>query len=108
MRICLFTFSETVFFFLILLIRSMRSFAFITSNMKSGRLSRSSYIRATQSSRCCGVAETVTSQNRFKREKTTTPLFAARWRCNRSHDVAHGHLAIPRYHLWQYLSPFSS
>ncbi|GBN85357.1 hypothetical protein AVEN_71759-1 [Araneus ventricosus] len=36
-------------------IRSMRSFAF-TSNTKSGRLSRSSYIKATQSSRCCGVA----------------------------------------------------
>ncbi|GBN96093.1 hypothetical protein AVEN_178102-1 [Araneus ventricosus] len=37
-------------------IRSMRSFAFITSNTKSGRLSRSSYTKATQSSRCCGVA----------------------------------------------------
>ncbi|GBN25004.1 hypothetical protein AVEN_58204-1 [Araneus ventricosus] len=36
-------------------IRSMRLFAFITSNMKSGRLSRSSYTKATQSSRCCGV-----------------------------------------------------
>ncbi|GBN16034.1 hypothetical protein AVEN_253300-1 [Araneus ventricosus] len=36
-------------------IRSMRSFALITSNTKSGRLSRSSYIKATQSSRCCGV-----------------------------------------------------
>ncbi|GBM74951.1 hypothetical protein AVEN_18679-1 [Araneus ventricosus] len=37
-------------------IRSMRPFAFITSNTKSGGLSRSSYIKATQSSRCCGVA----------------------------------------------------
>ncbi|GBM84565.1 hypothetical protein AVEN_86680-1 [Araneus ventricosus] len=37
-------------------IRSMRSFAFITSNTKFGRLSRSSYTKATQSSRCCGVA----------------------------------------------------
>ncbi|GBN99514.1 hypothetical protein AVEN_70373-1 [Araneus ventricosus] len=34
----------------------MRSFALITSNTKSGRLSRSSYTKATQSSRCCGVA----------------------------------------------------
>ncbi|GBN44172.1 hypothetical protein AVEN_168929-1 [Araneus ventricosus] len=32
-------------------IRSMRSFAFITLNTKSGRLSRSSYTRATQSER---------------------------------------------------------
>ncbi|GBN81201.1 hypothetical protein AVEN_187084-1 [Araneus ventricosus] len=37
-------------------IRSMRSFALITSNKKSGRLSRSSYTKATQSSRRCGVA----------------------------------------------------
>ncbi|GBM45419.1 hypothetical protein AVEN_56262-1 [Araneus ventricosus] len=37
-------------------IRTMRSFALITSNAKSGRLSRSSYTKATQSSRCCGVA----------------------------------------------------
>ncbi|GBN47372.1 hypothetical protein AVEN_237004-1 [Araneus ventricosus] len=37
-------------------IRSMRSFAFITSNRKSGGLSRSSYTKATQSSRYCGVA----------------------------------------------------
>ncbi|GBN01221.1 hypothetical protein AVEN_254360-1 [Araneus ventricosus] len=37
-------------------IRSMRSFAFITSNTKSHRMSRSSYAKATQSSRCCGVA----------------------------------------------------
>ncbi|GBN72812.1 hypothetical protein AVEN_159037-1 [Araneus ventricosus] len=34
----------------------MRSFALITSNTKSGRLSRSSYTKATQSSRRCGVA----------------------------------------------------
>ncbi|GBM07096.1 hypothetical protein AVEN_177064-1 [Araneus ventricosus] len=34
----------------------MRSFAFITSNTKSGRLSRPLYTKATQSSRCCGVA----------------------------------------------------
>ncbi|GBM31530.1 hypothetical protein AVEN_247230-1 [Araneus ventricosus] len=34
----------------------MRSFALITSNTKSGRLSRSSYTKATQSSGCCGVA----------------------------------------------------
>ncbi|GBM41054.1 hypothetical protein AVEN_180958-1 [Araneus ventricosus] len=34
----------------------MRSFALITSNTKSGRLSRSSYTKATHSSRCCGVA----------------------------------------------------
>ncbi|GBN32254.1 hypothetical protein AVEN_159820-1 [Araneus ventricosus] len=33
----------------------MRSFALITST-KYGRLSRPSYTRATQSSRCCGVA----------------------------------------------------
>ncbi|GBM06048.1 hypothetical protein AVEN_49431-1 [Araneus ventricosus] len=33
----------------------MRSFTFITSNTKSGSL-RSSYTKATQSSRCCGVA----------------------------------------------------
>ncbi|GBO07680.1 hypothetical protein AVEN_123544-1 [Araneus ventricosus] len=39
-------------------IRPMRSFVFIPSNTKSGRLSRSSYTRATQSSRCCGVAST--------------------------------------------------
>ncbi|GBO35318.1 hypothetical protein AVEN_22690-1 [Araneus ventricosus] len=37
-------------------IRSMRSFAFITSNTKSGRLSRPSYTKATQSNRCCRVA----------------------------------------------------
>ncbi|GBL88705.1 hypothetical protein AVEN_195680-2 [Araneus ventricosus] len=37
-------------------IRSMRSFAFITSNTKSGRLSRPPYTKATQSSRCCEVA----------------------------------------------------
>ncbi|GBN77826.1 hypothetical protein AVEN_50208-1, partial [Araneus ventricosus] len=37
-------------------IRSMRSFAFITSNMKSGCLSRSLYTKVTQSSRCCGVS----------------------------------------------------
>ncbi|GBO13032.1 hypothetical protein AVEN_266560-1 [Araneus ventricosus] len=37
-------------------IRSIRSFALITSNTKSGRLSRSSCTKATQSSRCCGVA----------------------------------------------------
>ncbi|GBM98863.1 hypothetical protein AVEN_44869-1 [Araneus ventricosus] len=37
-------------------IRSMRSFALITSNTKSGHLSRSSYTKETQSSRCCGVA----------------------------------------------------
>ncbi|GBM44470.1 hypothetical protein AVEN_184683-1 [Araneus ventricosus] len=37
-------------------IRSMRSFAFITSNTKSGRLSMLSCTKATQSSRCCGVA----------------------------------------------------
>ncbi|GBM48612.1 hypothetical protein AVEN_158180-1 [Araneus ventricosus] len=40
-------------------IRSMRSFALITSNTKSSRLSRSSYTKATQSSRCCGVASIV-------------------------------------------------
>ncbi|GBL88704.1 hypothetical protein AVEN_195680-1 [Araneus ventricosus] len=34
----------------------MRSFAFITSNTKSGRLSRPPYTKATQSSRCCEVA----------------------------------------------------
>ncbi|GBN03554.1 hypothetical protein AVEN_139092-1, partial [Araneus ventricosus] len=34
----------------------MRSFAFITSNTKSGHSSRSSYTKATQSSGCCGVA----------------------------------------------------
>ncbi|GBN05006.1 hypothetical protein AVEN_63756-1 [Araneus ventricosus] len=37
-------------------IRSMRSFALITSNTKSGRLSRSSYTKETESRRCCGVA----------------------------------------------------
>ncbi|GBM65047.1 hypothetical protein AVEN_70158-1 [Araneus ventricosus] len=37
-------------------IRSMTSFALITSNTKSRRLSRSSYTKATQSSKCCGVA----------------------------------------------------
>ncbi|GBN40792.1 hypothetical protein AVEN_36773-1 [Araneus ventricosus] len=37
-------------------IRSMRSFAFIISNRKYGRLSKLSYTKATQSSRCCGVA----------------------------------------------------
>ncbi|GBM85248.1 hypothetical protein AVEN_275111-1 [Araneus ventricosus] len=34
----------------------MRSFALITSNTKSGRLSMSSYAKETLSSRCCGVA----------------------------------------------------
>ncbi|GBM02761.1 hypothetical protein AVEN_40827-1 [Araneus ventricosus] len=34
----------------------MRSFALITSNTKSGRLSRSSYTKATQSTRWHGVA----------------------------------------------------
>ncbi|GBL96583.1 hypothetical protein AVEN_207766-1 [Araneus ventricosus] len=34
----------------------MRLFALITSNTKSCRLSRSSYTKATQSSRCCGMA----------------------------------------------------
>ncbi|GBM84348.1 hypothetical protein AVEN_99923-1 [Araneus ventricosus] len=37
-------------------IRSMRSFALIISNTKCSRLSRPSYTKATQSSRCCGVA----------------------------------------------------
>ncbi|GBL90831.1 hypothetical protein AVEN_215561-1 [Araneus ventricosus] len=34
----------------------MRSLALITSSTKSGRLSRPSYTKATQSCRCCGVA----------------------------------------------------
>ncbi|GBN10038.1 hypothetical protein AVEN_216908-1 [Araneus ventricosus] len=33
----------------------MRPFALITSNTKSGHSSRSSYTKATQSSKCCGV-----------------------------------------------------